>query len=116
MNEFIGIEQYSLRTYAQLFVLIAILLVFFAGVWSKGILGSHHPMTKKEYIAFMLVGFFVLVLPLGPTVYQSINVDGSNMFVVLSAFIPSFFAGLMSRSEIQKLMANIDAGPVAEAP
>ena len=88
----------------QIIILLVIYVCFVLGVWSRGVIAQDGRLSVSENTAFSLIGFVALVIPLGPTVYEALDPQKNNLFVMASAFVPPFFAGLTSRAEIKKLL------------
>ncbi|WP_172293524.1 hypothetical protein [Pseudoruegeria sp. HB172150] len=89
---------------AQGIVLIVVILFFFLGVWVSGRLKGDTPLGLWNLVAFCIAAFLLLGLPLSPAVFNALIETNNDLFMMLSALVPPFFAGLTSRTELRRIL------------
>ncbi|WP_319775165.1 hypothetical protein [Breoghania sp.] len=87
--------------WSQLAVTLAVIAVFFAGLFVRQVLAGDQKLNWKQALATGCAVFFMGSVPLCEIIHKSI-LGASSLFPILSAFVPVFGAGFASNEEIKK--------------
>ena len=87
--------------WSQVLVMLAVIVVFFAGVYIRQLLAGDGNLTWRQALGAGCAVFVMGSLPMCEIIHKSI-LGESSLFPILSAFVPVFGAGLTSREEIRR--------------